>query len=603
MFERTLSWGVIAIVVAVGCGYRASVGELDTDAGEGDDGGLDAATVDATVDPARDGGAVACTPSPDPAPLRHLTRFEIRNALADLIGSVPPSVDALPSDEVVGIYEAGAFPLSARHVQGYRTVAMEVSATILEDLDAHAPCPAGSAPADCAETFLRSFARRAWRRPPTDEEVAGLLAVFGAAGDRSSGTAAVVEAILQSPHFLYRVELGIAVAGRSDLLELTDHEVATRLASLLWRGQPDEALLSAADRGELGSADAVEAQARRMLADPRAERSIQRFAREWLGYDRVTVRSDADVDLAPELEQALLAETDRYVQHVLFEGDRSFETLLTSPFTFVDDQLASYYGVTAPPGTGLRRVDLDPAQRASLLTHGSVVATYQRPTERGMLIRQRMLCTEVPAPPPDIGDEPLEGDPEATRRQTYEAALMTQPACWGCHQLIDPIGFGLESYDSGGRHRTIDNGQPVDDSGEIISAGDAEGTFTGGVGLAHVLAGSGHVHRCFAKQWVGFGLRRLYAESDDCLVGRVTAAFQAADLDIHALIVALVRSETFRFRAPRGGSAPPPADPSQETPLEAVAEHLRQLLPQLTGADRAMLEHHLEQIRDLEARL
>jgi hypothetical protein len=328
------------------------------------------------------------------------------------------------------------------------------------------------------------------------------------------------------------------------------------------------------------------------------------FARQWLRYEHVTDREPREgIVLPDELEEALLAETDTYVSHVLLEGDRRFDSLVASPFTFANDMLADYYDVARPGTAELVRVELDPEQRASVLTHGSILAVHATPTSRGLLVRGSFLCQAIPPPPPDTHPVDLTMDGR-TRRESYEEAVRSEPACAGCHRLIDPVGFALESYDAGGRYRESDNGFPIDDTGTIVETrGGADVTVVGGPGLAAYLAGDSFVHECFVRQWMRFALHRHERPADDCMIAHLTRAFVDSGLDTRELLLALVASEGFRHRGAPAPAATIPPDAAPTSPLDHVERDLHVLRASHAGQDRILLDAHLEALRALEARL
>ena len=594
-----MRFGAWAIgILLCGCGYKASVGVVQTDAGEEDAG---TPAVDAGPPPPRvdAGPPVGCADSPDPAPLRRMTGDEVRYALVDLFGAAPASADGFPGETAVAGYEQGV-EVSAAFVERMHVVARDVGAFVAADLPRFVPCVPDSAPRDCARRFIDEFvSRRIWRaltEAPTADQ---LLSLYDAAPDHAAGIAALTEAALQSPLFLYRPSYG---AGTDPLgpMRLTDREMATRLAAMIWRSVPDEVLLSAAVSGELSTPEQIRAQAERMLADPRAQRSVLAFTREWLDYDLVV--NVVDPTLPAGLLDSFLAETDAYVTDVVLEGGGGFDTLLDGDFTFANDQLAAYYGLSGVTGSELVRVGA-PEMRRSLFLHGSILATHRTPTQRGMLVRQEMLCQALPEPPPDVDLTLPEGTGTETRRERYEMATLTEPACAACHELMEPIGFALEAYDETGRYRTEDNGHPIDDSGEIVHGEDASGTVVGGPALAARLAGSSTVHQCFVVQWARYALRRQEIAEDRCMIERVTRDFESAGLDVRQMIVAFAESDGFRYRTPPAVVRTLPPTRSASTPFDQVRYDLDSLIAMHEGADRVLLEQHRERVIELEARL
>jgi hypothetical protein len=244
---------------------------------------------------------------------------------------------------------------------------------------------------------------------------------------------------------------------------------------------------------------------------------------------------------------------------VIFDGEGDLSTLFTAPYTMANAQLAEFYGVTGPSGAELEKVELDPAQRAGIFTHASVMAINAQsnqtsPVFRGKFVREKLLCQILPPPPDDIDINPPAVDPEATTRERYEAHT-TDPACAGCHNMMDPIGFGFENYDAVGLYRTKEGTLPVDASGEVVGADDADGEFVGAVELAKQLAESDTVRQCVVTQWFRFGYGRAEEKADDCTMDVLNEAFAASEWKIEALLLALTQTDAFVYRrAVKGGS-------------------------------------------------
>jgi hypothetical protein len=227
------------------------------------------------------------------------------------------------------------------------------------------------------------------------------------------------------------------------------------------------------------------------------------------------------------------------------------QTLLSAPFTVARPEVLSLYGTTAAPAAD-GTVQLDPTQRAGLLTQAGFLAAHAHanqtsPVHRGLAVRKNLLCTDLPDPPANVNNNPPAPDPNATTRQRFEQHR-ADPSCAGCHQMMDPIGIGFESYDAIGRFRTSENNLPIDDKGELVSAGTTSGTFTGAVELAKRLSTSPEVRDCVQKQWFRFSLGRLEGAEDACSMAALKADFTASDFDVKALLLSLVTSDAFRYR-------------------------------------------------------
>jgi Protein of unknown function (DUF1592)/Protein of unknown function (DUF1588)/Protein of unknown function (DUF1587)/Protein of unknown function (DUF1595)/Protein of unknown function (DUF1585) len=522
----------------------------------GDAGGTPVVAADCNPDAPRRQGA---------SPLRRLSRFEYNNTIRDLLGD-----DSHPADKFLADGEAHGFTNSAAH-QSVSLLLAEQFMTAAETLATRAMTnPARVLNCDpltvgqdvCAQTFINTFAQRAFRRPITPEENSRLSVAYNSGKreqDFAAGIRLVMVSVLQSSAFLYRFEL-TPTSGAA----LGPWEMASRLSYLLWGSMPDTELFLAAANGELASADDITRQARRMLADPRARRMIDHFNSGWLGLDRLDhlVKDRAVYPSAtPGLPALWRRETETFLNEVIWNGDGTLTSLLTAPYTFANDELAQRYGVTtvAPVSTAFSRIALDPKQRAGLLTQAGLLAASSKPNQtspihRGLFVRERLLCESLPPPPDGIEIKPPDLDPNLTTRQRFDQHA-SDPACAGCHQLMDPIGLGFENYDGLGSWRTTENGQPIDASGEIVGT-DIEGPFRGAVDLAGKLASSADVQDCVVRMWFRFGYGRSETDEDACTLAHLNRAFDASGRRVQDLVLALTQAEAFRHHAPSAQDSP-----------------------------------------------
>jgi hypothetical protein len=426
------------------------------------------------------------------------------------------------------------------------------------------PCdPAGGDA--CAQQFIASFGKRAFRRPLLPAEADGLMKVFALGAGQGGfphGIELVVRTMLQTPSFLYRLELGQKAGSNGSVVRLTPYEVASRLSYLFWGTMPDAPLMTAADADKLSTADEIAAQARRLLGDPRARATLTDFHNQWLGIDGLDEVAK-DPMRYPQFDDKLMAsmrtELSLFVDDVL-RGDGRMESLFTARFTYVDAALAALYQVP-PPASGFARVDLDPTRRAGILTNVGLLSAHtfadeSEPIHRGKFVRERLLCTTPPDPPANLMVMPPVPAPGVSTRERL-AQHSAVPACQGCHQLMDPIGFGFEGYDAIGRFRTTDsNGRPVDDSGVLGMTKDIDGPFKGPIELGQKLAGSAQVRDCVVATALEYAQGRD-AGADACLTSKLTMAFDAAKHDVRELFVAITRTDGFRYRRAIGGEVLP----------------------------------------------
>jgi hypothetical protein len=502
-------------------------------------------------------------PTPEPAPpatavaplspgerlLRRLSRSEYDRTAADLLGIPSDHLSALAPDTVVNGFDNGA---DALVVSGLLADQLRAAA---EDLAERAAPLLPCQDTLCLEGFVRSFGARAFRRPLSDAEVARYLALhqdLAASGGFRLGLQWVVTAMLESPYFLYRSEIGDA-----DGL-LSPYEIASELSYLLTGTMPDGALFDAAASGALASPDGIAAQVRRLLADPRAKWTFHRFVSAWLRFDLLE-QVPKDPAIYPEfadpaLRASMRSESERFVDEVLEHGDATLGELLSAPFTFVDPGLARLYGLPFTGTAAVQKVSLAGAARGGLLTQGAVLSTAARPDSsspilRGKLVREQLLCQALPPPPPGVVANPPPLDPHQTARQRFAAHDSVQP-CAGCHRLMDPIGLGFEDFDGIGRYRTIDGGQPIDASGEIVGSPHSDGRFDGVLDLARTLAASSDVEACFARQWFRFATGLGDGTELEPEVEAFAARFMSRGGDVLDLLAALTEAPHFVRRAP-----------------------------------------------------
>ncbi len=495
------------------------------------------------------------------APLRRLTRFEYNNAVRDLLGVSTKPADALPGEELGNGFgnDADALGVSRLLIDGYRTVAHDIASSVTTgaNFGQVLGCDLAADEAGCASGFIDRFGARAFRRPLETSERAALLAMFEQ-GKRLSGKAlggvqAVIELMLQSPQFMYRIERGTGVDEGRNLARPTDYEMATRLSFLLWGSAPDPQLLEAASRGELRTKEQISAHAARLLADPRAKDVVRHFHSLLLqisGLDGLVRNADYYPSFTPGLGALYRRETEAFVDEVVWNDDGRLSTLFTAPYTFLNQKLAAVYGISGITGDELRKVQLDPTRRAGLLTQPSILSmttpgSRTDPVVRGKWVFTKLMCGTVADPPSDIPVLP-EPQPGLSVRDRL-AQHRDSPACQGCHQLMDPIGFGFERYDGMGQWRDMDNALPIDSSGRIATT-DVAGPFDGAVELGQKLAQSKDVQGCFVGAWLTYAYGRAETNDDQCTRASLEAAFEQSGGRVPELLVALTQTDAFLYR-------------------------------------------------------
>lgn len=494
-----------------------------------------------------------------------MTRSEYNATVRDLLGDdTKPAQDFALEEEALGFNNNAAnLVTSAALAEKYMLAAEGIAERTISAGSSQIGCDPLTLGAEaCARQFIERFGKRAYRRPLQSDESALLFEQFtlGAAdGAFEDGLRLVVQTALQSPPFLYRVELGQPALNGEAVVKLDGWETASRLSYLLWGSMPDDALFGAAEQGQLATPEQIEAQARRMLEDPKAHDAVANFHQQWLDYDRIAnVGKDAATFPAwsAEIGSLMHEETRRFLDDVVFGPSGGLGALLTSPATFLNAKLAAFYGVTGGSGDAFERVSLDPAQRAGVLTLGTLLtinahSNQTSPVHRGKLVRERLLCANIPPPPPNVMVKAPEPDANSTARQRF-AQHSADPTCKGCHTLMDPIGFGFESYDGMGRFRTAENQVPIDASGELVGT-DVDGHFNGVSELAARLAQSQNVASCYATQWFRFAYGRGESEADACSLDKLRSRLRESNGNIKELLVALTQTDAFLYR-PAGGN-------------------------------------------------
>jgi hypothetical protein len=491
-----------------------------------------------------------------PTGLRRLTSREYDATLRDLLlDETAQSNLLLPEDPRTPFDNAyaGQDP-SAALIEGAELLAADAAARLVADEGKRAQVvgcePAGPDDAECFATFVRAFGRRAFRRPLTADEEAALVMLQADAIERNDfwvGVESVVTTVLQSPSFLYRVEVGTPVDGDPSLRRLDGYEMATRLSYFLWGTMPDDELLDAAEAGALGSADGVRETGLRMLEDPLAVQLVDRFHALWMGYENLP----HDYELA----FAMKTETTALIERVIFEEQRPWQDLLRIDETWVDAMLAEHYGLPAPEDPAGGWVKWNDPGRKGLLGQGSFLSLGAKfgdtsPTQRGLIIRTRLFCQDIPPPPPDQDvnvDEPP-GDPDACKAERYAAHQVQGTSCNGCHELVDGIGFGLERYDQAGLYREHDPGRPecpIEGVGDLTGIGQ----FRGPAGLADRMIESGELNRCVATMLYRFAIGRYEMEDlDENFLDAVLERTGDGDFRFDELLLDFIGSDMFRFR-------------------------------------------------------
>lgn len=446
-------------------------------------------------------GSEPAAAPPEPILRRLTTEQYVRTVQFALSDSLVMPSQLEPDSERDGLQAIGAGlnAISPLGIEQYEGAALDLAEQAMEAgvvRDSLVPCvPVGVSDDACARTVLADLGRRAWRRTLTPEELDGLVAISGESAvvldDFYDGLEMGIVSLLQSPNFIYRVELGEADPDQMGLTRYTSVEMASRLSYFLWNGPPDEALLSAGESGDLLDETRLTEEVDRMLADPRARDGLRALVTDMLRlYQLDTLAKDPTVfpAMSSSIGVSAREETLLAVEALVFDRDEDFRNWMTTRQTYLDQNLAMLYQVPAPEREGFGATTLpDDQLRMGLLGQVSILAAYAHPvstsaTLRGKFVREVLLCQSVPPPPADVDTsipEPSEDAP--TRRERVEAHL-ENAFCAGCHNLTDPIGLALENFDGLGIYRTHENGALIDASGDLDGV-----PYQDAVGLAEAL--------------------------------------------------------------------------------------------------------------------
>ncbi len=576
VMSRTNLWILAgAMLIAPGC-YSGS--QLDpaggggpdsaggTDSAEGTDGGSSGDSTDSDDTGPEPNAAELPAPS---ARVARLTHTQWENTVRDLLYLDAPtgfsaSFRADPSNAgYLFDNSAAALDVDQALWSGYQRAAADAAALAVSNpavMQAILPAEAGDDAAR-AEAFVREFGLRAFRRPLEDAEVSTYTGVFSGAEalyEESTGFDAgvqlVIETMLQSPHFLYRIERSTEV--EDEVIRLDSFEVAQRLSYFVLNSMPDDELLDIAIEGTLTNPDVLEDQARRLLADARARDVVESFHDAIFDTEDILGAAPLPAlypDAPDDLGELAYEEFHTFIQKVMLEEQGGVTELMTSNVTYANAELAAIYGVDGVSGDAFERIELDPSKRRGVLTQvGFLIANatgaQPDPIHRGAFISKHITCSPLPAPPDMI--PALPDIPGETNRKSIEN-LTEQPGsdCAACHSLfINPLGFPFEHYDSTGAFRTEDEGFPIDPATTVILDGE-ETPVADALELADLLAASPAVHGCYAKHWVEYSAGRNAAPEDDALIERLAQASLDANASMEDTLVEIIKSTPFTFRS------------------------------------------------------
>ena len=570
---RTTILLAVAGAAAVACGSDPAAKGPQQGAAGGSSGVAGSATTGGSASSSGGAAAVLSLPSGEtPTPRLHrLTASELAHSLQDLLGADVPTEATDPDSVVQGFASIGAasVAVSPAGVGLYEDAVLAATDFVFAEparVAAQLPCvPASATDAVCLSSVVTTLGRRAFRRPLSDAEVMRFTTLATTIGANAGSTALTgvrhaVNAMLQSPSFLYRVELGVASAADGGRLKYTDFEMASRLAATLWDSVPDDALLDAAAAGTLATPEGVKLQAERLLLDAKSHRSVRAFADELFGVSHLEEASK-DPALFPmwtdTLKAAMHEELAQRIDDMVFARQGDFLSLYDDRVTFVNNELARHYGLPEQPGDGFFRAEFPAdSRRAGILGAGAILAGHalpQRtsPTARGKFVAESLLCRVVPAPPPNVPPLPPMADANSTLRERL-TLHREAPQCSGCHGLMDPMGFGMEDFDTVGLYRTLDGTKPVDATGDLTGDGLDGSTFNGLAELGAALRKQPVLGPCLVSKLYAEAQGRPASELDRAALNGLVESFVGSQNRMDQLLLSLVASDSFRFVEPKG---------------------------------------------------
>jgi hypothetical protein len=496
------------------------------------------------------------------APLvRRLTHSQYNNTVRDLLGDQTRPADSFPQEDYVNGFknQIAAQDIPPLLAEAYHTAALKLAKTAFQggdDLRHLLPCQ----PADpgCGVKFIRQFGQRAFRRPLTEPEVQRYSALLSKetrrTGEFSDGAQLVVEAMLQSPKFLFRLEGGSRI-----------YDVASRLSYFLWDSMPDDELRASAASGELATPAGVEKAVRRMLADPRAKPALDEFSSEWLRFDLVlnTVKDRAAYpQFTPELALAMTEETRLLVADTVWH-DRNFMDIFQADYAFVNSDLAALYKLPAPANEFDKVKFPADSDRAGILGEAMFLASTSKPEEtsptvRGYSVREQFLCQIIPDPPPGVNSTlpPVTAEKPMTNRERL-GVHMTNTTCSGCHSLMDTVGFGLEKFDAIGQRRDKQvitfisdhpkKGErptrvsvPLDSHGTV--SGIPNSDFASPKELGKILAAAPQCQECLVRQLFRYAYGRKETGADRPIIQQGLEVFRTSQFRFKELMMFLAKS-------------------------------------------------------------
>ncbi len=500
-------------------------------------------------------------PSKEPE-LRRLTHSQYNHTIRDLLGDQSVPANQFPPEDFVNGFknQTETQGLSPILIDAYSVAADRLARAAFHNGDSHGLIPCKPS-VPCRAQFVREFGKKAFRHPLTASEQKRYETLMATESDFLKGAQLVVEAMLQSPNFLFWMY-------STPDAQLKPYATASRLAYTLWDTMPTPELIGAAEKGELATKDGTEKVARRMLNQPHAHEALDEFTSQWLRFDRLLTASKDRRKFPLYTRETALAMTNEaraFISDLVWNG-RNFMTAFTADYGYVGPELAGIYGVAAP-AKELERIPFPKgSERAGLIGQGLFLALTAKPDEtsptaRGLFVREQFLCQHVPDPPPGVNTNlpPVTADNPQTNRDRMSAHA-TNPTCAACHTLVDPIGFGFEKFDPVGARRenlTLEFGTPGPEGkkGKTIKtvsldlnttgniAGFPNSQFSSPAEMGAILAKSSQCQECIVKQYFRYSAGRAEGPADLPIIREALHRFQGSQFQFKELILAITAME------------------------------------------------------------
>ena len=497
---------------------------------------------------------------PKPRGLRRLTGREVTRTLAGIFNSndVPNGAEAFGGDGTVYDFDTiqSALNIYNSGVISLQVYAESVGTYAASHLSAISSCT--TLDGACRTSFISQFGKKMFRRPLSADEVRGLDGLMAGAASFAEGAKIVVSAMVQSPFFVYRTELGTPNPSQPDQYILGPYEVASSLSYLLTGAAPDASLMAAADANVLADANARLEHAKRLLDTPEAKETLGRFMLQWLQVDSLdaTARTEGSLTLSSSVKAAMRQEVKLTVESLWADANSRLSHVFTAPKTYLNSELATFYGVSGGGGASFSPIPQATINRdLGVLGMGGVIAAASQtniasPTLRGRMVRMRMLCGTIPPPPSSVPPLSASAETDGTVRGTYSQHA-SNPACATCHDRMDPLGYTFGHYDTIGRRRpgNMENGILVDTSGKVTDVGPQEVPLSGLSDLNAFLATSDEAGACFARHWAMYAYGSVSWPQDQCTHDDLAEAFRASGYNLRAMVLGLIALPSFATRS------------------------------------------------------